>query len=390
MFDNSMRATHLAQRGCTTDKALTPKAMDSQIIPDAPKAHETKRNRSMRKVNANDVARMAQVSRSAVSRAFTPGASVAPETRARIMSAAATLGYRPSTFQAAIQPTRRKRAAVVMANLHSPYFCHLYAMYEAELTQREFAIEWRILTDPMQIDATIADLVSDGVDGIIVLSGVPGAQVRKKVVAANISLVLLDRQDAVEGAALVWIDGPEIGRSVAKMMQKEGRQRPAAIAANPRRLTELQAFADAMEAGGSSRCRWVDTGWTYENGVTAADHLFSQGEMPDAIFAASDYLAIAIADMARDKYGLRVPEDVSIIGFGDTTQSRWLSHTTSSIHLPLLSMVQTAVATMTSRIGQVSSAPPPRIWLSCDVVERGTTLGLSHPAGPGQDLLHTL
>jgi DNA-binding LacI/PurR family transcriptional regulator len=279
---------------------------------------------------------------------------------------------------------------VVMANLHSPYFCHLYAMYEAELTQREFAIEWRILTDPMQIDATIADLVSDGVDGIIVLSGVPGAQVRKKVVAANISLVLLDRQDAVEGAALVWIDGPEIGRSVAKMMQKEGRQRPAAIAANPRRLTELQAFADAMEAGGSSRCRWVDTGWTYENGVTAADHLFSQGEMPDAIFAASDYLAIAIADMARDKYGLRVPEDVSIIGFGDTTQSRWLSHTTSSIHLPLLSMVQTAVATMTSRIGQVSSAPPPRIWLSCDVVERGTTLGLSHPAGPGQDLLHTL
>jgi DNA-binding LacI/PurR family transcriptional regulator len=194
----------------------------------------------------------------------------------------------------------------------------------------------------------------------------------------------------VEGAALVWIDAPEIGRSVARMMQKEGRKRPAAIAANPRRLTELKAFADAMEAAGSATCRWIDTGWTYENGLSAAEHLFSQGDIPDAIFAASDYLAIAITDVAREKYGLRVPEDVSIIGFGDTTQSRWLSHTTSSIHLPLLAMVQTAVATMASRIGQINSAPPPRIWLSCDVIERGTTLGLSHPAGPGQDLLHTL
>jgi DNA-binding LacI/PurR family transcriptional regulator len=338
-----------------------------------------------RKVSADDVARMAQVSRSAVSRSFTPGASVAPETRARIMAAATALGYRPTGYQPGPSPTRQKRAAVVMANLFSPYFSHLYAMLESELALREFEILWRIISDSAQLDAQVADLLSEDVDGIIVLSAVPGAAVRKRIVAADVALVALDRQDVAEGAALVWIDGPEIGRAVAQLMLREGRNRPAAIAANPRRLTELQAFADAMEAAGSAPCGWIDTGWTYENGAHAARALFSAETPPDAIFCASDYLAIGMTDTIRQEFGLRVPEDVSVVGFGDTSQSRWMSHSTSSVHLPLLSLVQTAVATMASRIGPVTS-PCPRIWLGCDIVERGTTLGLSHPEGPAQPL----
>jgi DNA-binding LacI/PurR family transcriptional regulator len=333
-----------------------------------------------RKVNANDVARMAQVSRSAVSRTFTPGASVAPDTRARILAAASALGYRPATY-AAHHPARQKRAGVIMANLYSPYFSQLYTMIEAELDQRDFAIEWRIISAPDAVDTAMDDLLAQDIDAILVLSAVPGAAARKKVIAANISLVVLERQDVVEGAALVWIDGPEIGRSVAQLMLREQRQRPAAIAANPRRLTELDAFAHAMEAAGTQACRWVDTGWTYENGVTAARELFGQGPRPDAIFCASDYLAMGVVDTIRHEFGLSVPQDVSVIGFGDTSQSRWLSHPTSSVHLPLVSLVQTAVATLASRIGP-TAAIPPRIWLACDLVERGTTLGLSHPEGP--------
>ncbi|NOW45976.1 DNA-binding LacI/PurR family transcriptional regulator [Novosphingobium sp. SG751A] len=334
-----------------------------------------------RKVSADDVARMAQVSRSAVSRTFTPGASVAPQTRAKVLAAAQALGYRLQSATSQQNHGRPKRAAVVMANLFSPYFCHLYAMFEDELRQRGFDVVWRIVSDLALLDVTVGDMVDEQVDGIIVLSAVPGAAVRKKVVAAGISLVVMDRQDVVEGAALVWIDGPEIGRSIAQLMQKEGRSRPAAIAANPRRLTELQAFAHAMEMGGSAPCRWVDTGWTYENGITAARVLFAGEDRPDAIFAASDYLAVGIVDVARKEFGLRVPEDVSVVGFGDTSQSRWLSHATSSIHLPLLSLVQTAVSTMAGRLGP-NVAPPPRIWLACDVIERETTLGLSFANNP--------
>lgn len=329
-----------------------------------------------RKVSADDVARMAQVSRSAVSRTFTPGASVAPQTRARVLAAAQALGYRLQSASSQQNHGRAKRAAVVMANLFSPYFCHLYAMFEDELRQRGFEVVWRIVSDLALLDVTVSDMVDEQVDGIIVLSAVPGTAVRKKVVSANISLVVLDRQDVVEGAALVWIDGPEIGRNVAQLMQREGRSRPAAIAANPRRLTELQAFATAMEMGGSAPCLWVDTGWTYENGMSAARDLFAGKDRPDAVFAASDYLAVGIVDVARKEFGLRVPEDVSVVGFGDTSQSRWLSHATTSIHLPLLSMVQTAVSTMAGRLGP-NVAPPPRIWLACDVIERETTLGLS-------------
>jgi len=302
-----------------------------------------------------------------------------------VLAAAQTLGYRPAGYSAIPALSRRKRVGVVMANLFSPYFCHLYSMFESELELREFDIIWRVVSDLSQLDAQVAGLIPQDVDGIIVLSAVPGAQVRKKVVAANIALVVLDRQEQAEGAALVWIDGPEIGRAVAQMMLKEGRKRPAAIAANPRRLTELHGFAEAMEAAGSAPCLWLDTGWTYENGVTTAQRLLAGDDMPDAIFCASDYLAVGIVDVLRAQGSLRVPEDVSVVGFGDTSQSRWLSHQTTSIQLPLLALVQTAVATVASRMGPATSQPP-RIWLGCDIVERGTTLGLSHPESGARTL----
>ncbi|NBC35351.1 substrate-binding domain-containing protein [Novosphingobium sp. FSY-8] len=352
----------------------------------APKRASSSRPSGSRKVNANDVARMAQVSRSAVSRTFTPGASVAPDTRARVLAAAAALGYRHGKRVEDINGLPTRRAAVVMANLYSPYFCHMYSMIEDELTLRGFQIVWRIVSDHAMLDSVVEELIEQDIDGMLVLSAVPGASVRKKVRAADISLVVLDRQDAVDGAALVWIDGPDVGRQVARLMLAEGRSRPACIAANPHRLTELQAFAAAMEAAGCAPTRWVDTGWTYENGVSAAQRLFSgngkggDGPPPDAVFAASDYLAIGVVDAARQTYGLRVPQDVSVVGFGDTSQSRWLSHTTSSVHLPLLSMVQTAVATMAARLGPAPGGPAPRIWLACDVIERETTKGLTFPA----------
>ncbi|HWU03632.1 MAG TPA: LacI family DNA-binding transcriptional regulator, partial [Novosphingobium sp.] len=344
--------------------------LGSQAAPPRPARNRPARNR---KVNANDVARMAQVSRSAVSRTFTPGASVAPETRARILAAAATLGYKPAHKGAETAASATRRAGVVMANLYSPYFAHLYSMIEAEMAERGFTVVWRIVSDMARLDATIEDLLDENLQGMIVLSGIPGAQVRRRAKAANVSLVVLERSDTLDGAALVWVDAPNAGRDVARLMLDEGRRRPAAIATNPNRGTELHAFAEMMETAGSDPVRWVETGWNYEHGVSAAEQLLAGPNPPDAVFAASDALAIAIIDVARERYGLRVPEDLSVVGFGDTSQARWLSHPVTSVHIPVMSMVQTAVAIMEARIGP-STTPPPRIWLACDVIERGSTL----------------
>jgi DNA-binding LacI/PurR family transcriptional regulator len=191
---------------------------------------------------------------------------------------------------------------------------------------------------------------------------------------AGTPVVILNRQERVEGVSLVWIDAPEAGRAVAKLMQAEGRRRPLAVATNPVRSRELQAFAEAMEAGGSEPCRWIDTAFRYEDGLRAAEEAFGQTARPDCIFTASDNVAIGLIDSARRLHGLDVPRDLSVVGFGDTNTAGWMSHMISTVRLPITSMIQTAISTLMSRIASAEE-PAPRIWLGCDVIQRSTTIG---------------
>jgi DNA-binding LacI/PurR family transcriptional regulator len=158
------------------------------------------------------------------------------------------------------------------------------------------------------------------------------------------------------------------------MMLDEGRRRPLALATRPVRSRELAAFAEAMEAAGSAPCRWVDTGWNYEDGARAAETVLGSAEPFDAVFTASDNLAIGFLDAARTIHGLDAPKDMSIMGFGDTRPSNWVSHRISTVRLPLVALIQTAVSTLVTRIEAIAE-PAPRIWLSCDIIERGSSLG---------------
>lgn len=326
------------------------------------------------RINAGDVALAAGVSRSAVSRTFTAGASVAPETRARVIAAARAIGYSPARKMLLPGAEDDRPVAVVMANMLSPYFAELCDRLDREIAATGLRTVFLMCADVARIDAVVSDALAHGVQGILISSAVPSRTAMAAAHAAQVPVVLLSRAEQAEGASLVWIDGPETGRAVAKLLLDEGRRRPAAIATRPFRSRELLAFAEAMEAGGSAPCRWIDTGWQYADGARAAAALFGEGPRPDAIFAASDDLAIGLLDAARAQYGVAVPEQVSIIGFGNTNAADWISHRLSSVRIPIGALIQTAVATLTARIGGAAEAAP-RIWLGCDVIERDSSRG---------------
>ncbi|WP_380779974.1 LacI family DNA-binding transcriptional regulator [Sphingomonas sp. R86520] len=322
-----------------------------------------------RRITSSDVAQLAQVSRSAVSRTFTAGASVAPHTRQRVLAAAAELGYRPASARA------DRPVAVVMANVLSPYFAELSDRLGAELAGRGLRTLFFISSDPARIDDLVRNAIAADAGGIILFSAVPSRVVLAEARSNDLPIVILDRNERVENASLVWIDSAEIGRTVATRMLAEGRRRPAVIATASDRSRELKAFADTMNAAGTGPCRWIDTGWSYADGVEAAARMLAGEDVPDAVFAASDAVAIGVLDGIRRDSRLTVPGDMSIIGFGDTAPSNWLSHQLSTVHIPVVALIQTAVSTLMARMASTGT-PAPRIWLSCDLVERGTSLGL--------------
>ena len=327
-----------------------------------------------RKINATDVAELAGVSRSAVSRTFTAGASVSREARERVLAAATTLGYQPPTRNPNSASAGRPSVAVIMANLASPYFAGLCDLLVEELSAKGFSAKFLICRDDKQVDPVFKDALASNVQGVIIFAAVPRPKSMAAAQSAHVPVVILNPSELVEGASVVWIDGPEIGRAVAKLMLGEGRRRPLAIASTPGRSRELKYFAEAMQLGGSDPCRWIDTARGYEEGVLAAAEAFGQGGGYDAVFAASDSIAIGFLDAARNRYGARVPQDISIVGFGNTAPSEWLSHRISTVRLPVASLIQTAVSTLLARLG-VSRDPAPRIWLGGDIIERETTLG---------------
>jgi DNA-binding LacI/PurR family transcriptional regulator len=325
-----------------------------------------------RRVNAGEVAELACVSRSAVSRTFTAGASVAPETRARVLAAATTLGYRPARKAAETAAANERPVAVVMANLLSPYFAELSDRLDDELAGKGLRARFFICSDIARIDAVFHDALASDVRAIVVFSAAPSAKSMAAAQHAHVPVVILNRNERVEHASLVWIDGPEVGRSVAELMLAEGRRRPMAIATRPFRARELEGFAAVMEAGGSAPCQWIDSGWGYEDGVAAAAEAFARADCPDAVFAASDTLAIGFLEAARTLHGKHVPDDLSIVGFGNTAPSAWLSHRITTVRVPIRSLIQTAVATLMARIDPAGE-PAPRIWLGCDLIERDST-----------------
>ncbi|MBB5685338.1 LacI family DNA-binding transcriptional regulator [Sphingobium boeckii] len=329
---------------------------------------------SNRRINAGDVAKLAQVSRSAVSRTFTPGASVAPATRSLVLAAAKSLGYQPSRIPLPEGRSKARPVGVIIANMHS-HFREMSDRLDDELTSKGLHAIFFLCSDVTRIDGVFKDVLASHIQGMIIFSAAPSAQSMAAAQAAHVPVVILNRGEQLKGASLVWIDGPELGRSVAKLMLDEGRRRPLAIAANPGRSRELECFADAMEAAGSAACRWIDEDWQYEGGVRAAAAVLNEGDRPDAIFAATDSLAIGFLDAARTLHGMDVPRDMSIIGFGNTAASHWISHRVSTVHVPMAALVQTAVSTLMARIGSVGD-PAPRIWLGCDIIERDTSRGL--------------
>ncbi|MDE1150118.1 MAG: LacI family DNA-binding transcriptional regulator [Azospirillaceae bacterium] len=328
-----------------------------------------------RRVSALDVARLAGVSRSAVSRTYTPGAVVAAQTRARVLRAAEALGYRPNLLARGLITSRTGLIAIVLANLNSPFFSEFVSRLTVELRGRTLRTLLLVTQPDQPTDEALREALDYSIDGAILISARPSPEVAHAYSQAGVPIVLLDQRDAdiAPDIAMVWTDG-RIGVDVARIMRRDGRRRPVAmIGAGRAPGDEFLAFAEEMRAAGAEPCRWREVALDYQAAHDTADTLFADpATRPDAIFAATDLMAIGALDAARLAHGLSVPRDLSLVGIGNTPAAAWRSQRLSSVRLPIAGLVHHAVAVLIDRINTPDAAAP-RIWLECVIEERGTT-----------------
>ena len=328
-------------------------------------------------VTSLDVARLAQVSQSAVSRAFTPGASVSELTRAKVEDAARKLGYRPNAIARSLITRRSRMIGVVMSYLDNQFYPVVLERISQRL-QREGYHVLLFIADTREVDSVLAEILQYQVDGLVLASTSLSSALALRCADAGIPVVLFNRtvRDN-QKCSSVTSDNYEGGRLVARHLVESGHERIAYIAGMEDSSTNLdreRGFRDALTEHGR-RCFARAVGnYDFEQAKVAARHLFSgpAPQRPDAVFVANDHMAIAVMDTLRMELGLRIPLDVSVVGFDNVRQAAWGSYQLTSVDQDADAMIEATARLLMDQIdGAVQSSA---VVLPARLVVRGSTV----------------
>ena len=280
--------------------------------------------------SAAEVARLAGVSRSAVSRTFTEGASVSAETRARVLAAAEALNYHVNHLARGISKQDSRPVCLIGATLDAPFHARLLDRLTQAL-QRARRMVMVINTGGADgpgagVHQALEHALSYRAVATVVLSGTPPADLVAACVAAGQRMILLNRADPLPGICHIRVDDAPAMRDAVSMLLRAGVRRCALVTSasgTPALAQRAAHFRREAEAAGLSLRVWQGGPTAYATGQRAARELLAGADRPEGIFCVTDLLAFGVIDAARHEFRMEIPRDLSVIGFDDVAQASW-------------------------------------------------------------------
>ncbi|MCG3267902.1 LacI family DNA-binding transcriptional regulator [Yoonia sp. I 8.24] len=329
-------------------------------------------------VTLKDVAELAGVSRSAVSRTYTEGASVSAKTRKKVQEAAETLGYSPNALASSLTTGRTKMIGLVSNNFHNPIFLEVFDLFTKGLQGRGLRPLLVNLTDETDPEKSVRMLQQYSVDGVIVASSTLPESFAEAFRIAGVPVVhSFGRQVEKPTVNVLGIDNKQAGRLAAETLIARGYTRVGFLG-GPQAATSTQ---DRMTG-------FLDTLQVHSNvGVTASfasAYSFEAGRaemlrlmdapLAEAYFCGDDVLSIGVLS-ALQSHGLSVPDDVGIIGLNDMEMAAWDNINLTTIHNPIAEIIASSVNLVADMVQDSAMTPQARLF-ACHVVERGTLRAL--------------
>ncbi|NKB51041.1 MAG: substrate-binding domain-containing protein [Rhizobiaceae bacterium] len=323
-----------------------------------------------------DVAELAGVSTSAVSRAFTPGASVSAKMRARVDDAARQLGYSPNVLARSLTTRRTKMIGLVSNNFHNPIFLEVFDLFTRGLQERDLRPLLVNLTDETDPEKSVQMMKQYSVDGVIVASSTLSPEFAEAFRDAGMPVVhSFGRFSNAPKVHLVGIDNVACGRMAAEELIRRGYTNVGFLG-GPKLATSTQdrfaGFMETIKANPSVKSSHsYANAYSFDAGFNEMRRLL-RGKVQQAYFCGDDVLSIG-AMAAVQQAGLKVPQDVGLIGLNDMEMAGWQNINLTTIRQPIRQIIHASIELVLAMMDDPDRAPEYRLFL-CDIVDRGTLL----------------
>lgn len=340
-----------------------------------PAAAPRRSRRSSGAVTLHDVAKLAGVAPITASRALNTPAQVSDEVRQRVAQAVAKTGYVPNRLAGGLASARSRLVAAVLPTITGPVFLPTIQALTDELAERGYQLMLgQAGYEGTREDALLEAIIGRRPDGVVLTGIVHSALGRQRLLGAGIPVVETWDLTTTPIDMLVGFSHVEVGRAVANFLHGKGRRRLAVVAGSDERASRRSAaFAATVRALGLPDARQlsVPAPTTLRSGRTALADLLALPQPPDAVFCSSDLLALGVLTEAQAR-GLRVPDDLAVVGFGDVDFSADTRPALSTVHINAAAIGRQAAQFIVDR-AEGRLVDPRVIDIGFSIVERDST-----------------
>ena len=320
-----------------------------------------------------DVAALARVSATTVSRYLNNRLELPEETAGRINAAIKQLDYRPNVLAKRLSLGRSEAIGVLTPDIGNPFFAELAAAIEDEAERHGYTVFMNSTGgNPAREAALLKRLQDQYVDGLIFMTNAPDDGRLAEHLNQHEAIVLIDED--VPGVAVpkVFVENRNGGYLATKCLLEAGHRRIAHIGGPEALFSAVErreGYVDAMrEAGLEPTPDLVMQGsYSREFGKAAMSRLLAGPVRPTAVFAGSDFIAVGVLQAAREA-GLNVPTDVSLVGFDDMVFADLLAPALTTVRQPTADLGRTGLSTLLAIINKGSPAAVTRLPVT--LVER--------------------
>ena len=318
-------------------------------------------NKSKIKKNytSEDVAAIAGVSQSTVSRVFAGNTNVSEKKRKKILAAAAKLDYKPNAHARSLITRKSMMVGIIMRNIRNPFYSAVLEIFHNRLTAKGYHLIFINSVNEEIQESEITQLLEYNVEGVIITDALLSSSASQSLKRYGISVVLFNRYTEQLESSAVFCDNYLAAKQIATYLVEMGHKSFAFISGpsdTSTTIDRLKGFKEILDERQIKDLTIEPGNYTYESGFRAAQELVTKNKNIDCIFCGNDIIALGVMDAIR-VVGLKIPEDISVVGFDNIRMSEWPSYALTTWEQPLEEMTTSTVELLLKEINEKDTTP---------------------------------